>query len=235
MVAVIFDVDDTLYDQMVPFQRAYEAAFGKYNVDLMALYKASRKRSDEVFEASQSGRISMEDMYAYRITKAMEDVGEKINRVEALEFQRIYGKNQGEIKVTEGMQRILEFCKQRKVKLGVITNGPSQHQWKKINSLNLTNWIEKEHIFVSADVGAAKPELAIFNCVQRQMSLEPESTYFIGDSYENDVLGAQKAGWKTIWINRRQHLLLPEEDRPDYIVVEEESLFQILEEVIAKK
>ena len=47
MKAILFDVDDTLYDQVVPFQKAYEDLFeGRYDLKVEELYKRSRYYSD---------------------------------------------------------------------------------------------------------------------------------------------------------------------------------------------
>ena len=72
--AVLFDVDDTLYDQAQPFAKACEALFGRvYSFSIDALFASSRRHSDEVFELSRSGAISMEEMYIYRIQRAFAD------------------------------------------------------------------------------------------------------------------------------------------------------------------
>ena len=56
MDAVLFDVDDTLYDQREPFERAFRQLFGEtYEIDMERLFALSRKYSDEAFEHSQSG------------------------------------------------------------------------------------------------------------------------------------------------------------------------------------
>ena len=40
MKAVLFDVDDTLYDQVIPFQKAYEELFkGSFELSIEELYK----------------------------------------------------------------------------------------------------------------------------------------------------------------------------------------------------
>lgn len=50
MKAVLFDVDDTLYDQVIPFQKAYEELFkGSFELSIEELYKRSRYYSDEVW------------------------------------------------------------------------------------------------------------------------------------------------------------------------------------------
>ena len=50
MAKIIFDLDDTLYDLMEPFQKAHEEVFGdKTGADCEKLLMASRIYSDEAF------------------------------------------------------------------------------------------------------------------------------------------------------------------------------------------
>ena len=59
-------------------------------VDLERLFSQSRKRGDEVFEASQLGTISMEEMYIYRTQKSFADLELFISPDQALAFQAYY-------------------------------------------------------------------------------------------------------------------------------------------------
>ena len=36
--------------------------------------------------------------------------------------------------------------------------------------------------------------------VENEMGHDPEDSYYIGDSYRNDVVGAKMAGWNAIWV-----------------------------------
>ena len=72
--AVLFDVDDTLYDQTVPFEEAYAEYFGeKPAVPAEVIYPVTRKYSDEVYSRAMAGELTMEEMYIYRVQKAFED------------------------------------------------------------------------------------------------------------------------------------------------------------------
>jgi len=59
-----------------------------------------------------------------------------------------------------------------------------------------------------------KPDLAIFSYVARQVNKQPEELYLIGDSFENDMVGAINTGWHTVWLNKYDitldHPLKPE-------------------------
>ena len=150
-----------------------------------------------------TGQITMEDMYIYRVQKAFEEFGIGITDAQALDFQKIYADRQRHIHMSEQMEAILEYCR-GKAELGIITNGPSVHQWNKVKSLRAERWIPHENIFVSADVGAEKPDRKIFECAERTMGLEEAAIWFVGDSYELDVKGAVNAGWNAVWMNRRK-------------------------------
>ena len=133
--AILFDVDDTLYDQTVPFKEAYREYFGADPaVPADVIYPVTRKYSDQVYSRAMAGQITMEDMYIYRVQKAFEEFGISITDAQALEFQTIYADRQRHIHMSEQMEAILDYCK-GKVELGIITNGPSKHQWNKVKSL----------------------------------------------------------------------------------------------------
>ncbi|QEQ02115.1 HAD family hydrolase [Thermosynechococcus sp. QKsg1] len=64
-----------------------------------------------------------------------------------------------------------------------------------------------KEVWISSEVGAAKPNRLIF-----ERAVTPYATsqvWHIGDSWEDDVLGAQGAGLQAIWL-RRDRPLLPE-------------------------
>lgn len=51
MKAIVFDVDDTIYDQQVVFNQACRDVFGELKgVSLVDLFKANRYYSDESFD-----------------------------------------------------------------------------------------------------------------------------------------------------------------------------------------
>lgn len=202
--AILFDVDDTLYDQTVPFKEAYAEYFGENPaVPAEVIYPVTRKYSDQVYSQALTGQITMEEMYIYRVQKAFEEFDVRITDAEALDFQKIYADCQRHIHMSEQMERILDYCG-RKAELGIITNGPSAHQWNKVKSLQAERWVPHENIFVSGDIGAEKPDRKIFEYAEHTMGLEDAEIWFVGDAYELDVKGALNAGWNAVWMNRRK-------------------------------
>ena len=129
MINLIFDVDDTLYDQLVPFENAYLKIFGReINIPSEDLFKSNRKYSEGAFKCVEDGNLSIEEMHIHRITKAFEDFNMMINPAAAKDFQVEYVNNQGKITLLEGMRNVLDFGRENNLKMGIITNGPTNHQ-----------------------------------------------------------------------------------------------------------
>lgn len=233
MTHLIFDVDDTLYNQLAPFINAYDALFrGQHCVLPEELYITFRKYSDGVFNLVESGEMSLLDMHAYRITEAFKEYGIEISREDAMAFQKKYAINQTKIELLDGMRAVLDFGKQNNLVMGIITNGPTEHQKNKIEQLGMTRWIKPEHIFISEEMGIAKPDIRLFQQVQKNMNLDPDQTYYIGDSFHNDINGAKKAGWHAIWFNTRNHKI-PELSliKPDYTVTEDRNMLHLIQKL----
>lgn len=215
----VFDVDDTLYDRAEPFGRALEELLGKkvWN-NVRKWYLIYSRCSQEMFELHEAGKISLEESRILRIQKAMELCGEPFDPEQARRFQENYLKFQGRLTLSCEMAAMLEECRDRGITLGLMTNGPFDHQMRKIESLGLLKWVRPEHIWISGKIGSAKPDQKIFKLAQEQLGLSGECIWMIGDSYDSDIAGAMEAGWHTIWLNKDQKNVPAGKKAPDRTV-----------------
>ncbi|HFI0291705.1 TPA: HAD family hydrolase [Streptococcus suis] len=232
---IYFDIDDTLYNQIEPFRKAFEKNFWFLDIDIEDVFKTSRKLSDEVFEKSETGILSMDEMQIYRIKNALQLHGIQISNNDALQFQKDYSNFQNDIELSRNIEGLFEFLTSNDVIIGIISNGPSKHQWSKISNLNLERWIPKERMIISSDVGFAKPNKKIFDLAQCIVSSSDHDFYYVGDSFLNDIIGAKQAGWHSIWYNHRKRIADNESVASDFVVENEEELIHLLKEIISKK
>ena len=232
MIGLVFDVDDTLYEQIVPFEKAYKNLFNM-DIDMEKFYLLSRYYSDVKFEASRNGEMTMDEYHIYRIREAAKDLGVYLSDEEALNMQKEYKKNQQKLQMPDITISILELAKENNIKLGIITNGPSEHQWSKVEALGVERWINKDNIVVSGDYDINKPDVRIFEIMQEKLQLPNDSLYYVGDSLENDIVGANNAGWKAIWINRYKKKL-PENVDTYKIAENNGELFEIIKKIFEK-
>jgi 2-haloalkanoic acid dehalogenase type II len=66
----------------------------------------------------------------------------------------------------------------------------------------------------AAEVGVAKPHVAIFQHASERLGIAPENILHVGDDPHADIIGARAAGMRTAWINR-QGSLWAESLKPD--------------------
>ncbi|MFC4404128.1 HAD family hydrolase [Gracilibacillus xinjiangensis] len=206
MRTIIFDVDDTLYDQALSFHHTFRKLIDSdFTYDkLDQIYRTSRKYSELLFDKSEKGEISVTEWQIGRITKACEDFGIPIDEEKALKFDQLYKKEQQKISLFPEISALLTKLKNENKQLAILTNGEENHQSMKITQLELDKWIPSDNIFISGTHGIAKPKKEIFDIVESELASDPKETVYIGDSYEKDVIGAKQAGWKAIWMNHRK-------------------------------
>ncbi|WXG43820.1 MAG: HAD family hydrolase [Promethearchaeati archaeon SRVP18_Atabeyarchaeia-1] len=97
-----------------------------------------------------------------------------------------------EIQPHAGMSEVLRALKKRGVKLGVVTNGYESDLEKILPKLDVGDAFD---ILVAADtVGKKKPDPGVFLYAIKRLKVNPGETVFVGDEYDNDYVGAEKAG-----------------------------------------
>ena len=97
----------------------------------------------------------------------------------------------------DDMHQTLASLVDRGYRLGMVTNGSSQAQRGKIESLGIAKYLDT--VVISKEIGCAKPDPAIFAHAVQSLGLEAGRCLFVGDHPVNDVSGAASAGLMPIW------------------------------------
>ncbi len=84
--------------------------------------------------------------------------------------------------------------------LGIISNGPGEIQWAKVEKFGLRPYFTT--IIISGEVGTEKPGAAIFRLALERLNGEAGTSAHVGDNPTVDIQGAQDAGLTGIWVNR---------------------------------
>jgi putative hydrolase of the HAD superfamily len=83
-------------------------------------------------------------------------------------------------------------------------------------------------VIAAASVGAAKPAQAIFDVAVDAGGAGHHETLHVGDHPETDVMGANEAGLKSVWVNRDGAEWPDHLQRPDAIVKDVGELLSLL-------
>lgn len=189
--AVLFDFDDTLGNREV---YAYEC------------YKAYLKTVCDIddpveFEAVVQDCMLWDERGNVTKKHVVDMLGKKYGiNVEYEDFLHYWENNLWKYCVAfdDSYETLLQLSK--KYLLGIITNGPSEGQRKKVEHAGLAQFFGPENIIVSGDYPFSKPDIRIFQEACRRLGVKPEEAVFVGDIYANDVLGAYRAGMHPVWI-----------------------------------
>ena len=85
-----------------------------------------------------------------------------------------------------------------------------------------------DDVVAAASVGAAKPAQAIFDVAVEAGGADRHETLHVGDHPEIDVVGANEAGLKSVWVNRNGENWPDHLQRPDAIVRDVGGLLSLL-------
>ena len=79
---------------------------------------------------------------------------------------------------------------------------------------------------ISAEVGADKPDPAIFQHALAQAGSPPERCVMVGDRLDNDIAAAKAHGMRTVWLLRGE---APDEPTPDQLAVPDAAVRSLTE------
>ena len=198
--AVIFDLDNTLYD----YDAAHEAAFGvlcAYARKTLGLSEPDfRAVYDSVMEEQitrSGGAYAAIHNRMIRFQMILERVGMPI--LYAPEMSDLYWTVfLSDCRPVPGVRETLEALRENYV-VGVGTNMTADYQFRKLQKLGLLDLID--FMVSSEEVSAEKPEKRLFDECAKKAGCAASECVFVGDSLSHDVRGAANAGMRAVWIS----------------------------------
>lgn len=188
--AVVFDLDNTLFDFMKMKRMAIEAA-------VPAMIDAGlNMNSEEAFA---------------RIDTIYRELGMEYQQV----FDKFLEESRGHINLKVLSSGIVAYRKAREaalipyphvystlialtklgVKIGVLSDAPGREAWLRLAYMNLLHHFDKVVTF--DDTGERKPNPTGFRTILGQLGVEAAEALMVGDWAERDMVGAKSIGMKT--------------------------------------
>lgn len=199
--AVIFDLDNTLYDYDSINDKAVEYTGRWFNEETGIPY-------DKFQEAFNKGRAltkkymrdcaSQHNRIIY-FQKTSEVLG--INPIKySLElYEKYWGYMLDNMQLTEGVDILFKRLRQSGIKIAICTDLTTHIQHRKLRKLHIADCVD---VFVSSEeADVEKPDIKMFNMAIDKLGVQPKEALYVGDSYEKDVVGAQNAGISSVWFN----------------------------------
>ena len=194
-IAVIFDLDDTLYSKSEVFFKTF-SQFATPSIDAESLYLTYQKRSDEAFEKFSAGEISLSQSHLERVSNTFKDVGIELSSEKIQAFIKAYQDTLNAITLSEEWIEVFQQCNKESYQIAILTNGPTNHQKNKLYQLNLSKWIPEDFWFISESIQAKKPSIQAFHHVESKISAD--EYFMVGDDIQTDITGAIQVNWHPI-------------------------------------
>ena len=222
--AVFFDLDGTLCDSDTAWSIAQKETFQLLrehypNVSEDTITNAWRTVHQRLFQQLDAGKLSMAEVRDSRFECLFTKLNLPTDKVMEELSDFFCSRYLTSLHLYDDVTVLEEL---HTYHVGIITNGAhdehTDSQLSKVRHLGLSERIQS--LTISGEIGVRKPNLEIFKLACERADVLPEEAVYIGDSVQNDIVGANRAGMTSIFINRKSAVLIPEsaDEQPDYAI-----------------
>lgn len=205
---IIFDLDDTLSDNRKNMQGAFKKVVGKkYSDKEFEKFndidkKIWKERAKGAIKNPREGMTKEEVTEWIRAQRFIKYFG-NITYKEAVKYNNLYVQGLKEkAKPINGAIEILKYLKEKRYKIVIATNGPSDALPSKIEKLGFSNLIDKT--MAADECGNMKPHKHFYEALFDKINFHnKEKMLFIGDELDKDIKGGNEIGIDTCWFNNK--------------------------------
>jgi putative hydrolase of the HAD superfamily len=208
--AVVFDLDDTLFDHTTSAIRGltkWVPELGRsWSDDLIAEWFAIERVS---YDAWLQGRLTHQGQRRARLQAFLPVLGLPVPTEEA-ELDEIFDGFLAHYRASwaafPDARPALEVARSNGWRIGVLTNGSTVQQNAKLATIGLAPLVDV--VATTETLGCSKPVPEAYLATCRELGVQPADTLMIGDNFELDVLGARAAGLAAEHLDRAAGITL---------------------------
>jgi FMN phosphatase YigB (HAD superfamily) len=213
--AVCFDLDSTLCVPELSDREFNRAVFERAGID--PLFSPRELRSVDPGEVPSVDSIEALFTELYRATLRKHDLGVDSGSPVVDDLGSIAAEVDDEtgVRFRDGAREALDFARDRH-RVGLVTNGRPVTQEEKLQTLGIAEELDATVYCCPAAGVPSKPATDPFGVVLSELSVSPENAVMVGDSHPEDVVGAHRAGLRSVWTPvDRPHEDLPTDPDPE--------------------
>ncbi|MGZ0150762.1 HAD family hydrolase [Kribbella sp. WER1] len=196
MKAVVFDLDNTLFDHSGSAERALRAWVAGLGIapkdEIVAEWFAIE---DRLYDAYLRQELTHQGQRRGRLREFLPVLGRAVPETDA-ELDEVF---EGYLREYRGnwiafpdARPALEVARGNGWRVGVLTNGNTAQQNAKLATIGLAEYVDV--VCASESLGVSKPDPLAYQRVCEELGVDPGETLMVGDNLELDVLAARRAG-----------------------------------------
>lgn len=232
--AVLFDLDNTLYDYEAPHKKALRAVYEtlKNEIDISfvkfsKLYTISKAEIHRELTGSASSHNRV--LYFQRL---IEKTHSTVDPSMILKLYSAYWdtllKN---MKLGKGVLATLRELKKRGLKIGIVSDLTTHIQLRKIHKLGITKYVDV--LVTSEEAGSEKPHAIMFLLALNKLDVSWHDSIFVGDNSVNDIEVANAVRMDSVLIKQGSLAKDMDEDyqKPNFVIRKVGEVLNILDEL----
>ena len=206
--AIIFDLDNTLYDFSKTWLTAFEKMYFHLNIDKITTFEnfleTFKKYDKQILNDIYEKKTRLRQLRSLRIIATMKSFNIDYDEEDAKKFYEKMFEfiEESLVEDSELLNIVRELA--TKYKLFVLTNGIAHEQKVKIKKLGFENVFLK--VYISSETMLNKPNEEAFLQIVNENNLVVSNILMIGDSLYHDIMPALKLGMNTCYIEKEWHL-----------------------------
>jgi len=218
--AVLFDLDDTLYDYHYAHDKALNAVYPilakKIKISKKKFFVLYNMANDEI-KNELAGTASSHNRVLY-FQRIIEKTHNTVEPKIILKMYKIYWDTfLNNMKFGKGVMQTLKKLQEMKIKVAIVTDLTAHIQLRKIEKLKLTKYID--FLVTSEEAGSEKPNAIMFLLALNKLNVLPSEAIMIGDNLIADIEGANSVKIDSVAITNKK-IKADKEDykKPNYVI-----------------
>jgi putative hydrolase of the HAD superfamily len=199
--AVLFDLDDTLFDH----RRSARAALAEVHrvhaadLDFAAFERQHALHLEEMHAEVLAGRMGLDEARRERFRKLFLSLGVTLDAAAVDATATAY--RTGYMTARRALYGAAELliALRPHARIVIVTNNLLEEQQDKLQYCGLASLVDA--LVASEDVGVSKPDPRIFHIALERAQVDADRAVMVGDAWVNDIVGARGAGIRAVWFN----------------------------------
>ncbi len=203
---IFFDLDNTLWDFDKSSIKALQQIYKQYKLDryfdsFEQFYEQYEQLNKQLWDDYRKGKIDKDHLAVVRFLELLVDRTGEVKAHLAEQIANTYLAEMTKEPYLETTSfKVVKELSQRGYRLHIITDGFLEVQLIKLKISKISPFIST--LIVSEEIGVLKPDKRLFDYAITKANANRDKSIFVGNDYENDVLGAYNAGLDQVFYNR---------------------------------
>lgn len=202
--AVIFDLDNTLYDS----DHCYDLAERELFKVISEEFQITQAEAEEKFKKAKSiikRQFGSEVASSHNRLLYMQNICEQCGRnpfLYAMRFYDVYWNSVlNNMTTFEYVNPLFDELRNMGIKIGILTDLTAHIQYRKIKQLGLSEKIDV--LVTSEEAGAEKPSPIAFDLMLEKLGMKSDVVLMVGDNSSKDIKGAEARGIRALLFDRQ--------------------------------